>query len=255
MPVESGVGHSAVTPGKEQDLAKLLRWHIAIVKSVWQKYDGIERVYYYADANAGPGYYEVEVCPGSPVVFLEVAKQMMLPYKAAFIEMNPVIAETLRERIGESKHVSLYIEDNSPALTRIISQMPRNRYGLIYFDPNGPPNFGLLSRISRMPECRKIDFLVRYSGTAVKRVRQYTGYGLLDALHTIGKSVWLGKELDDGDPHQWTFLFGTNYEDQREWRNAGFIRLDSPRGMILLERLHYTNAQLETQRQPTLFQV
>lgn len=255
MPVENGVGVSEKTPIKEQDFGIFLRWHFIIVKSVWQRWNIPNGVYHYFDANAGPGYHESRDCPGSPMVFLATAKQMGIPYEAHFVEEDECIANALSKRVGKSPQAHTYCENNMQALPRLLRAIPLNRFGLIYFDPNGPPDFDLISKISGMPETQKLDLLVRCSATSVKRVRQYTGRRLTEQLARINKQIWIIKEIGQGDPHQWTFLLGTNYANQRDWAREGWLRGDSVAGAIQLERMDSTNAELEARRQPALFKV
>jgi len=88
MPVENGIGHSQATVSKQDGLDKILRQHIATCKIILNKHQWCSQEYHYFDINAGCGFNEEEGCPGSPIVFLDVAHEHGIKYQAAFIEKD-----------------------------------------------------------------------------------------------------------------------------------------------------------------------
>ena len=91
MPLQKGVGFSRWTRVKLKQLRAIMTMHVKITKAVLTKHRFYEQTYHFIDATAGPGTYEVngEEVQGSPLVFLSVAEEQQLMYKAELIEKEP----------------------------------------------------------------------------------------------------------------------------------------------------------------------
>lgn len=245
MPVINGVGQSEMTPYKQTDLSDLLHQHIRTVQAIQMKYSWPYDKYVYIDMNAGPGYYANDECYGSPLVFLQTARELHCNVEAYFVEQNPEIAKSLQDRLKDFTGWKLFIGDNASVWPEIVKSVPHNAFGLLYTDPNGVPDFDTLVAISKVRAMKKIDFLIRYSGAATKRAgARWSGSKMLDHLKQIRKSHWIVKEPMSSDKWQWSFLLGLNWGGLGAWGTRGFRHADTPIGLGIMERLNYTNEEL-----------
>jgi len=189
MPRTKGAGHSRATIDKAAGLSKLLSQHVATVKKILGKpeYSGYPPIYHYIDAYAGPGYNEAEQCDGSPVIFLKTAKLLDVNYRAWFVEKDASLSTKLSRQIKGFGDCEVLKGDNAIVVPQIARSLPDNAYGLLYADPNGIPNFEMLSRVSMIPKLKKFDILIRYNAMAVKRNEFQTGEKMLDLLSKINK--------------------------------------------------------------------
>ena len=87
---KDSVGKSWLTPIKLEHLKSILKMHLSITNAVLRKHSFYTQTYHYIDVTAGPGRYLVEgkEVTGSPLLFLEQAETLQIPYKADFIEQN-----------------------------------------------------------------------------------------------------------------------------------------------------------------------
>ena len=104
--------------------------------------------YFHLDLNAGSGWNEIAGCPGSPLVFLELAQQKLtaLPIYAWFCDINPVAIDKLEKCLIQYGHlpqqgVSLLCEDNQSVIGRYAEQIrrrdrPEHALGSLLCDPN-----------------------------------------------------------------------------------------------------------------------
>ena len=220
----------------------------------------------YVDMNAGSGWNEKANCMGSPLLFLQEANEYDFKLDINFIEKKADRATELYRRLREEcpqerllPMCSIRTGDNHEILPTIIDW--GLRYGLVYCDPDGPENlqFEELAKISRDPNFRFVDILIRISGTAYKRVKNgLNGFGekkdqkhligkypnLKVALQPIKKTKWFIREIRDPDPAQWTFLFGTNWPDYKAMGNEGFYDITSSRGTTTFNRVAFTVPEL-----------
>lgn len=233
MPRTKGAGHSRATIDKATGLSKLLSQHVNTVKKILEKpeYSHYPQVYHYIDAYAGPGYNEVEQCDGSPVIFLKTAKTLGMKYRAWFVEKEANLSTELSKRIKDFDSCEVLRGDNANVVPQIARGLPDNAYGLVYADPNGIPNFDMLSKVSMLPELYKFDILIRYNAAAVKRNEPQTGKKMLDLLSKINKKYWIIRDILPGDIWQWTFLLGLNWPGLSEWRSQGFMYAITPKGI------------------------
>lgn len=250
MPVTNGIGHSLATISKQHGFEKVISQHVSACGRILKKHESwAPQTYFYIDANAGCGSNDDEACDGSPVVFLKNARRIGQQYRAWFVEIEPGNSLYLRERVARWPACEVVTGDNREHVPQIINRLPRNAYGLLYSDPNGVPNFDLLNLVSHHPNCSKLDILIRYTGSGVKRAGSIK---LLDYLATINKKYWMVRDLESGDKWQWTFLLGLNWGGMSDWKSQGFHWADSEQGQDIIERLNYTNRERHELRQTAL---
>lgn len=254
MPVSNDIGYSEYTRMKEEGLERILSLHLHLANNIIQ-HGWSDPLYYWYDINAGSG--NNPNCPGSPLVFLETARRIGLRYSATFIEQNDANHKLLEACIRQDDSVTVLCGDNCELLPLVCGQLNgrRHRFGMIYHDPNGEPNFDLLAEVSKLSALSKIDILVYLSGTTLKRVRCAfrDRDGLLDRLATINKQHWLVRDISTSGPQQWTFLLGTNWIDFPEYKRAGFYRTDGDKGRDILHVLSTTEKEREQAAQIAMF--
>ena len=195
MSVINKVGQSEATQDKQDGLGKLLRQHISVVRGIFKKY-GIENgIYYYIDAHAGCGYNYEARCEGSPVIFLQAREELAVPAKAYFIEIDKSnvcqLGHFIKPYLSDLVDFRVCPEDNKTAVPRIARLLPEGCYGLIYYDPNGRPDWQAISNLSKNPTLSKFDILIRYNTMAVKRNFNNTGKLLMDYLTEVDKKFWM----------------------------------------------------------------
>jgi hypothetical protein len=133
----------------------------------------------------------------------------------------------------------------------IARSLPENAYGLVYADPNGIPDFDMLSKVSSISKLDKFDILIRYNAAAVKRNEFQTGERMLDHISRINKKFWIIRELRPGDIWQWTFLLGMNWDGLKAWKSQGFLYAITPDGIKpeaaeVINELNYTKDERMT---------
>lgn len=255
MPVENGVGWGDHSEDKQNDFRSLLSLHINLVDKMTQSPNlKWKRDYTYIDMNAGPGCYNGII--GSPVAFLDRIEQTDIPYKATFIEQEPINAKSLNDLVSSRKlrgEINVINSDHDSALRN--DAIPKAaKCGLIYHDPSGNvPSFDLLSDISRQKPFQYMEFLIYLSATNIKRVRRYEEAAGKDAkiklltqyLTGINKKIWIIRKPEG--KHQWTFALGSNWVDFPAWEKKGFYSISSPEGRDILAHITYTANELIAQ--------
>lgn len=172
---------------------------------------------------------------GSPTVFLETAKDIEIPFRAWFIDIEANNTTLLKARLGESDNFDILTGDNRLIVPRIAEKLPKHAYGLIYADATNVPDFDLLGYISRLPNLKRFDILIRYSASMVKRTRHLTGMQMNDYLKQIDKKYWIIRDILPGDKWQWTFLLGMNWPDMNEWTSQRFYKINSEKGKEIFD--------------------
>ena len=253
MPIENGVGYGDHTQQKQDDFRGMLSLHINIVDGITQRPGNAwQRYYNYIDMNAGPGNQNGIV--GSPILFLNQIERTTIPYQATFIEREPCNVEKLQSAINSKTwRGNVLVVNNDHAVALHNGTAPqRSTHGMIYHDPSGSvPDFDLLAELSKKPAFKYIDFVVYLSATNIKRVRRFeqaTGRDakvklLTDYMKSIDKSTWIIRK--PMGKHQWTFAIGSNWVKFPDWEKRGFYRIDSDEGKSMLERLTYTDGEID----------
>jgi hypothetical protein len=247
-------GQGDHTTEKQYGLEKVLSQWLSIMDRIVAKYK-ITSPVLYADMNSGSGWNEEVNCIGSPLLFLSESEKHNFKKAIYFLEENARSVVELGERILETEPrdmtaCQLIVGDHRESLPKIIDKY--HGYGLIYHDPNGMPSFDLLRDLSKQPNFAKVDILLRISGTNYKRIRNGTkavsntiSYpNLKDQLKSINKRQWIVRDIIDPDPFQWTFLFGTNWTEYKDWESQGFYKVESSKGAAILNRISYTLKEL-----------
>ena len=256
MPLQHGVGSGPWTPVKLEHLRAIVEMHVSITKAVLNKNPYYTQVYHFIDATAGPGEYEVngEEVQGSPLVFLSVAEDQQLRYKADLIEREPANVAALRDQVPKLSCGSAYIHccDNAEMIPKLLSSCDERQLGLFFVDPStGIPDFDTVAYVSKT--CPRIEVLMYLSAGNLKRERGITTQLLDDHMAGIGKKHWLVRKPLPGDSHQWTFLLGSNTDLFGDYRRIEFYRLNSKEAEAFFPKLNLTHRQWMEQLQPRLF--
>ena len=252
VPITNGIGWSECTADKESGLGQLLGLHMEICQAILRKHPYFPRDYYYFDITAGSGSNDGANCYGSPVVFLQEAARRGLQYQATFIEKDSINSANLGKALWSySGNHSILNCNHQDVLATLIDGVPKSAFGMIYVDPNGEPPFGLLSDVSRLEPCKRMDMLVYASASTVKRRRTvHGGKSLVEHMESIDKRYWLIR--DHQSKFQWTFLLGTNWVEFPSWETRGFYRLQSEKGREILDELNWTKRERAQRQQMEL---
>jgi three-Cys-motif partner protein len=249
MPVdEHNVGwNPEFTPRKQTGFGAILGYQLSVCRGIFQNPLRSKYIYTYIDINAAYGYYPSMKLDGSPLIFLKRAEKYGIPYKAYFIEEELDNCEKLTTNIGDLApgKWQLYNDKYENVLPDLCRKI-RDSYGMLYHDPNNIPSFDILSYVYRNNNLYFVDCLISTSATIIKRVKNGCGgKSLVDYLKTINKKFWLIRDLDKSDKHQWTLLFGTNWDGFKNYEKQGFYRIDSSKGRDILRRCNMTADELK----------
>ena len=114
-------------------------------KEAWRR----SMPFFHLDLNSGTGWNHIADCPGSPLVFCELAQQKLthVPLYAWFCDNKPERIEELEHCLINHGHlpqpgVSLWCDDNRFVIRRFADQVrrrdrPQYALGSILSDPNG----------------------------------------------------------------------------------------------------------------------
>ena len=234
------MGVSEYTPIKEALFRQLLLRQINIVKAINHKY-GENNIFNFYDINSGNGKYKLQgkTYNGSPLVLLkEVEKYPGVPFNILLYELNTSSCEKLQAHLDQKTYQNILNRGNVACTilnadhNTIDSYFQKiddvAQFGCIYNDPNGNPNFDLLSKISKYPQNKKLDIFINCNTTSLKRTRRAAenkrdGYtksndpglrSLEELLCGIDKNYWIIKKPEAHTGWRWTFLIGTNYNGQ-----------------------------------------
>jgi three-Cys-motif partner protein len=251
MPVTNGIGHSGATVDKEDGFNAYISLHTRIVRSVfdnpknyWLRY----RKYVYIDTNCGSGCNSEEGVDGSPVIAVSAIRRSGLSFDAHFIDCEQGNIDSLSKLFTPSPSIQFYIADNKEALPTIIKSIPKVAYGLLYMDPNGIPDFQLISDLCTAH--KHLDVLIRCPANAIKKNLHHGIKRLPELMSLVPKSRWLIRDVLPDDKWQFTFLFATNYSKWGDWGRNRFYTTDSIEGKDILFRLTFTAKEIDRINQP-----
>jgi hypothetical protein len=234
------------TEPKEHDFRGILGMHMRICQGIRSRYPGAP--YLYADLYAGPGRlsHAGRSFLGSPLIFLDLAQQMQLPYEAICFEKDADVARRLVEATKETGALppQVYATRCEVGFSDWLSSYGRQpqRLGLIFSDPiHDEIAHRLLAKAAAM--LPKVDILTYVAATQYKRRRGADPVKpfLLDHVRAIGKKNVLIRR-----PHaawQFTFILLSNWVNLPEWTKRGFYRLDSETGEQVMDQLNLSSRE------------
>ncbi|AFY37545.1 hypothetical protein Lepto7376_1188 [[Leptolyngbya] sp. PCC 7376] len=271
MPISSsGQGFSDNTATKQEQFKYFATVHLNICQNgIFKRHQGkswLSAKYHFIDLNAGTGINE-EYGKGSPIIFLEKSQELNVDTSCFFVDIEQNIIDELKDNVAKisakTSH-SYFSIGNKKALEQISSIIQSNTsnkavYGLVYSDENGNiPPFEELSKFFSQQHLSKIDVLIYFSATNIKRVlksaEQENCKRLAEYICDLPKTHWQVRQLEDR--HQWCFLFGTNWSNKSgkmgypEIRKLGFRDIQSREGQKILEQASYTNDELDLKQKP-----
>lgn len=246
---------SDFTPIKQRDFAASLRVSMRMCKGIISRHSWTDPVYHYFDLNAGTGMDDEE--EGSPVIFLRLALQEGIPFRAWFFErpkrarkLAHVLEGFCRDHPGLPGTFSIVPGDHRLMLPPILGSFashPRRVFGLVYSDPSGQAPFGLIRRFSGIPCFERTDFLIYVNGTIYKRCVKslcHPGHSRI-VEHLLSLRKRKVHVRDHLGPWQWSFALCTNSTQFPELRGNGFFDVESDEGRAILTKINLTNEELE----------
>ena len=249
-------GYSAATLAKLERVAQILPWVVKMSAAHVRRFGGH---FWYVEANAGPGRYEVEgrVVDGSPVIGLMALRHLDVPYRAVLVEQDEQRCASLEAALKardlfDPRRVVIQCADNRAALP-LICQFAGGRRdrGLVFFDPKGAPDWGLMDTVTGLRATECVDVLVNVPTLTLKlerRAAQSARFGgkgykwdtkdvrpLSERLPMLHKRRYL-----IGAPHgqwAWSLILGSNWPGFPEWKAGGMDAGDGPVGEARLRDL------------------
>jgi len=275
MPINSsGQGYSENTPSKQENFRYFIDIHLGICKGIFDKARDqfwLSHKYHYIDLNAGRGITE-EYVYGSPVIFLKEAMKRQVTSRCYFVDVNASVIDELKKNISEfpcqaeyfpyTNHIAL--ENISETLKQHYGKRKKKLYGLLYSDENGIVPFDELAQVFSQDQWKTIDILVYFSGTTIKRCLKafgsdssYNYRRLTEYIGKLPKTHWQIRQPAEADKHQWSFLFGTNWDVKGKMgyppiTQANFYDIKSSKGERILEYLAHTNKEIQQKSQPLI---
>ena len=224
------MGVSDETFEKQATFRNIIRTHLAICGAILKKYSYNNGTpYLYIDAFAGAGEYKFnkQSITGSPLIFLQEAKNIGIPYVAYAIEQDRELAKNLRESSKKYGKLNVICGDNKEILRQLPVQY--NQHGMLYADPKAScPSLQTLNEIFTWKCYEKIDLLIYASATGIKRAHkikctkceQYTG-DIYDCHKSLKKYLSVSEVKT---AWHWTFVLGCNHPImQNKFTKTGFI--------------------------------
>jgi three-Cys-motif partner protein len=270
MPItSSGQGFSKNTSSKQEQFRYFMNIHLGICKGIFDRNRNnfwLSHKYHYIDLNAGTGINE-KYGEGSPIIFLQEAQSQKIDTCCYFVDLKESILDELKQNVvAFSCQAEYFPYDNRLALDNIAknihshSRNNRKLYGILYSDENGTvPPFDELAEVFKNKHLETMDILIYFSATNVKRCLKSDTSDiykrLTEYIRNVPKKHWQIRQSED--KHQWSFLFGTNWDKNGQMgypkiTKYNFHDISSSKGQEILERLAYTNDEIQDMIQPKI---
>lgn len=191
--------------------------------------------YHYIDMNSARG-------EGSASLFVDIAGQMNIPYKAYLIEKCFECSVYLENKFEDNDDIRCACGDNLVETPRYIRSLSERFHGMIYNDSFGNPDFDALSECSKIDKCKMLDIIIMISAGAIKRTSHLGYTKLLDGISSINKSYKFIRVPND--QWQWTFSVMSNYSPRNAWPTNGLYRIESDEGQDIIRFLHYSRDEI-----------
>lgn len=245
-------GQSKTTRCKAEKLRHLL--HSSFIRGP----QGItDRPHFHFDLNCGSGWNAWEGCVGSPLVFLDSAKENGVNFYAYFIDTSEKAISLLRQHptvIEAGERCRVWKANNRtfiariPALIRRAGANPMTAVGSVLIDPNGTDvPVEELARLAQ--ECPKLDIIVNWNTaiwkfTRVSRKNPNT-LDLAGFMTRLGRKNWVLSRPFPGCRYQFSLIAGRNHTSRHYSPEAGLVPYDSQEGRDLHRFLNYTRRELK----------
>jgi len=218
--------------------------------------------YWHIDLNAGSGWNEECDCPGSPVVFLEVAEEMGRSFQAFFCDSNVDYLKELQGRVYgwierfDEAGIEIMPGDNGEALATITQRIrdedprPELAIGTCVCDPNGPKNgFPGKALEAFAADFPRIDLVLNVNvrvwraavGAREKAIKGFEDWmDLGDAISRFNKKLWMVSNPPRVQGDCFSIFYGTN-ANIKETSFQGFHSLRSREGQQILRAMNHVN--------------
>lgn len=242
--------NSIYTPLKQERLRYLIDLNLKIVRGVLKKHPWAIQNYLYIDLHSGPGK-DPEGEAGSPLIMLQVARELSMPCQAWLYEQDPDNAATLESLVSPYRNPITSIDvracDHKTLEARLPGIAQKGQYGIVYADPsNATLPVHLLECVAAAYP--RLDIVINLACASYKRTCKYDSYeSLIHVLRKFNKELWF--VTSPLHKHQWTVMLGTNWNEYPEVK--GFYSIYKRTGREILETVGFTKSQ----RQPPLFDV
>lgn len=258
---------SDATPIKHADFDAIVRAQMRASKAILARHAYLDPFYYYIDLNAGSG--SPGGIDGSPLLFMRIARELDVPYRAWFMERDPaeydrLVANVEQERLkGVPFGSRVYPEfgDHNrtigSVITAILNGVRRGSgvIGLAYTDPYGLDGLAIqpLAALAALKQFKQLDMLLHANSIIYKRVRTafdrdcYLSSDLASITHgsdgAIRKScVWIQEPYGK---QQWTTYILSNWYDFPRFTKRMIHPIDSAAGIEIERRLNLTESERE----------
>lgn len=245
----TGQQYSQATPYKLKAFRYLMSYHARVCELILKK---TKQPYLYIDLNCGAGHQPEykKFGPeqyGSPIIALQELNKRGIKPTCHFCDVSEEALSILERTIGEMGlqcQPFYWRGDNKKTLREISQKLSRSQFnGLVYSDPNGKQDFPIkeIKEIFQLFPMQRVDLLMNVATTYVKRWETnpkatWEVYSLEEITHGHGKKHIFVRDPDD-DAMKWTFIYATNWKDQKNLKKIRLHGVTSELGERILENL------------------
>jgi three-Cys-motif partner protein len=254
------IGTSGFSPLKWQRFGQLLDCHMKMVRGILQadKENHAHPMYMFVDLYAGPGLYLPKHETGftgqhgSPLIAVRKLKKSKqesgMDFWTYFGDADEQTCNDLQVNFGRYGHDDqverVYVGCCAKAVDRLMKlHTSRIKYGLVFVDPNGYPDWDALTDLTKSQQWRRVDLLINVNATVHKRCLKSTTNAETkrptDHLRGLDKkyiSLWTPPA---SNPHQFTLAYCTNWKTL-EFKGQNFHGIDSAKGQAICRLIDYT---------------